>query len=55
MTCYTMFSLCFLALFITDIQAHTWIEQISVVNDTGGLVGTPGYPRGFGSSPCSTI
>jgi hypothetical protein len=46
MICF-IFPLCFLVLFITDIQAHTWIEQISVMNETNGLMGTPEYPRGF--------
>jgi hypothetical protein len=29
-----------------DINAHTWVEQLSVIAPNGTFVGAPGYPRG---------
>jgi hypothetical protein len=37
---------------ITLTRAYTWVEELSAVNSTGGLIGTPGYPRGFGLPSC---
>ncbi|KAG0651708.1 hypothetical protein D0Z07_2087 [Hyphodiscus hymeniophilus] len=31
----------------TTIQAHTWLEQLSVIAPNGTFVGAPGYPRGL--------
>ena len=31
----------------STIQAHSWIEQLSIIASNGTFVGTPGYPRGF--------
>ena len=31
----------------STIQAHTWVEQLSVIASNGTFVGTPGYPRGL--------
>jgi hypothetical protein len=28
-------------------QAHSWIQQLSLIASNGTFVGTPGYPRGF--------
>ena len=28
-------------------DAHTWVEQVTVIASNGTFVGTPGYPRGF--------
>ncbi|PSS08745.1 hypothetical protein M430DRAFT_109847, partial [Amorphotheca resinae ATCC 22711] len=29
------------------IEAHTWLEQLTVVAPNGTFIGNPGYPRGF--------
>jgi hypothetical protein len=50
MTRHICFSLQLVVSLITLSQAHTWIEELSVVNSTDGLIGAPGYPRGFGLS-----
>lgn len=35
------------ALLSTLVSCHTWVEQMSVLDDSGAYSGTPGYPRGF--------
>jgi hypothetical protein len=35
------------AFLLTQSSAHTWLEQLQVVDDQGKYAGAPGYPRGF--------
>jgi hypothetical protein len=35
------------ALLLTQTSAHTWIEQMSVIDANGNYTGAPGYPRGY--------
>lgn len=37
------YTFCLLA---STIQAHSWVEQLSVISASGAFVGAPGYPRG---------
>ncbi|KAF7115331.1 hypothetical protein CNMCM5793_001967 [Aspergillus hiratsukae] len=34
------------ALVSTDVTAHSWVEQLTVIAPNGTFVGSPGYPRG---------
>ena len=46
-----MLSILSALLFILRIvSAHTWIEQLSLVDDNENFVGDPGFIRGFGKS-----
>jgi len=49
MSCKFSFVLPFVFPLIAFVQAHTWVEELSVVDDAGGMIGAPGSPRGFGS------
>jgi hypothetical protein len=35
------------AMLLSQAAAHTWVEQIMVVNADGNYTGAPGYPRGY--------
>jgi len=35
------------AFFTTRSSAHTWLEQLQVIDSQGKYAGAPGYPRGF--------
>jgi hypothetical protein len=35
------------ALLLAQASAHTWIEQMSVIDANGNYTGAPGYPRGY--------
>ena len=37
-----------LTAFTISINAHTWVEQLTVIDPNGTFVGAPGFPRGFG-------
>ena len=37
--------------FTKSINAHTWVEQLNVIDPNGTYVGAPGFPRGFGKYP----
>jgi hypothetical protein len=37
---------CFLAAFIAFANAHSWVEQLTVIAANGTFTGTPGYARG---------
>ncbi|KKY19418.1 hypothetical protein UCDDS831_g05387 [Diplodia seriata] len=42
----SIFGLLAAALLLTQVAAHTWIEQLAVIKD-GAYVGNYGYPRGY--------
>lgn len=38
------------SLILRIVSAHTWIEQLSLVDDNENFTGDPGFIRGFGKS-----
>lgn len=32
--------------------AHSWVEDISNLDELGNITGVTGYPRGYGKGPC---
>lgn len=34
-----------------SVSAHTWVEQLNVIDPNGTFVGAPGFPRGNGKKP----
>jgi hypothetical protein len=36
-----------IALFFSRASAHSWVEQMQVINDQGKFIGAPGYSRGY--------
>lgn len=42
------FALVALTSLTTSITAHTWVEQLNVIDPNGTFVGAPGFPRGNG-------
>lgn len=36
-------------------RGHTWVEQLSVVDDNGNLIGDSGFIRGFGEIQCRQL
>ena len=47
----TALALVALASLITTITAHSWVEQLTVIDPNGTFIGAPGFSRGNGMYP----
>lgn len=42
------FSFVLFTLLLSDVLAHSWVEEILLVADNGSILEPPGRPRSFG-------